>query len=71
MNLKLKLIADWHQAWKWLSVQFIAMAGAVQLALLSFPDMLRAYVPDSWMHVIVLGLLAAAVLGRIVDQPKS
>lgn len=64
----MKLIEDWHHAWKWLSVQFVAAAGAVQLALLSFPEVLRAYIPDSWMHVIVLVLLAAAVVGRLVDQ---
>ena len=68
MNLKLKLIADWHQAWRWLSVQFIAVAAALQASLLMFPDVIRTYIPDGWMHVIVIAILAAAVLGRLVDQ---
>ena len=66
----MKLIADWHQAWRWLSVQFIAVAAALQLAMLGFPDTMRAYIPESWMHVIAIVLLAAAVLGRLVDQKK-
>lgn len=70
MNLKPKLIADWHQAWRWLSVQFIAVAAALQASLLLFPDVIRAYIPDNWMHVIAISLLAAAVLGRLVDQKK-
>jgi hypothetical protein len=70
MNIKMKLIADWHQAWRWLSVQFIAAAAALQLALLGFPDLLRGYIPESWMHGIAIALLAAAVLGRLVDQKK-
>ena len=32
----MRLIDDWHQAWKWLSVQFIAVAAALQLAMLGF-----------------------------------
>ncbi len=66
----MKLIADWHQAWRWLSMQFIAVAAALQASLLLFPDVIRAFVPDSWMHGIALTLLAAAVLGRLVDQKK-
>jgi hypothetical protein len=67
----MKLIDDWHKAWKWFSVQLIAAAGTAQLALLAFPDALKHYIPESWMHAIVLALLAAAVLGRLVDQPKA
>ncbi len=70
MNIKLKLIADWHQAWRWLSVQFIAVAAALQASLLIFPDAIRTYIPDTCMHAIAIVLLAAAVLGRLVDQKK-
>ena len=64
----MRLIDDWHQAWKWFSMQFVAAAGALQVALLSFPEVLRAYVPNNVMHIMVLVLLAAAVVGRLVDQ---
>lgn len=64
----MKLVEDWHKCWRWLSVQFIAAAGATQLALVAFPDALRSYIPDQVMHVLAIALLVAAVLGRLIDQ---
>jgi len=68
---RVELIQDWHRCWRWLSVQFVALASVVQIALLSFPDALRAYLPESWLHTITIGLLVAAVVGRLVDQDKK
>ncbi len=67
----MKLIDEWHQAWRWFSVQIIAVAGAFQAAVLLFPAEMRAYLPEPVMHGIALTLLAAAVLGRLVDQKKA
>lgn len=67
----MKLVADWKQAWKWLSVRFVALAAAVQASLLAFPETLTAYIPANWLHVVVIVLLAASVIGRLVDQPKA
>lgn len=64
----MKLVHDWKSAWKWLSVQFVAAAGAVQLSVLAFPDTLRQYLPDWLTHVLAVLLLIAAVVGRLVDQ---
>ena len=64
----MKLVDDWHRAWRWFSMQFIAAAGATQLALLAFPDTLRSYIPDSVTHAVAVALLVAAVLGRLIDQ---
>ena len=67
----MKLVDDWKSAWKFLSVQFVAAAGSVQLAVLAFPDTLRQYLPDWMTHLVAVLLLAAAVLGRLVDQKRS
>ncbi|HKU64452.1 MAG TPA: hypothetical protein VJQ06_05290 [Rhizomicrobium sp.] len=67
----MKLVDNWRQSWKWFSVQFVAAATAVQLSVLAFPDSMRAWLPDWLMHVLAVVLLAAAVLGRLVDQKKS
>ncbi len=67
----MRLVDDWKSAWKWLSVQFVAAAGSVQLAVLAFPDTLRQYLPDWVTHLVAVGLLAAAVLGRLVDQKAT
>ena len=67
----MKLVPNWKSAWKWLSVQFVAAAGAVQLSVLAFPDSMRGWLPDWLTHLLAVGLLLAAVLGRLVDQNKA
>ena len=67
----MKLVDNWRQSWKWFSVQFVAAATAVQLSVLAFPDSMRAWLPDWLMHVLAVVLLAAAALGRLVDQKKT
>ena len=67
---RMKLVTNWKSAWKWFSVQFVAAAGAVQLSVLAFPDTVRAWLPDWLTHVLAMALLAAAVLGRLVDQKR-
>jgi len=67
---RMKLVDDWKSAWKWFSVQFVAAAGAVQLSVLAFPDSMRAWLPDWLTHLLAVGLLMAAVFGRLVDQKK-
>lgn len=64
------LVPNWKSAWKWFSMQMIALAGAVQIAVLAFPAEIKAWLPDSVTHWTAAGLLGAAVLGRLVDQSK-
>ena len=64
----MKLVWDWKQAWKWASIQFIAISASLQLALLAFPQDIRAYLPDWLTHALAITLLAAAALGRITAQ---
>lgn len=65
---KHKLIWNWKSAWKWASVQFIALGAAVQLALLAFPADLRAYLPDWATHGVVLFCFGAAAYGRVTTR---
>lgn len=65
---RVKLIADWRNGWRWLSVQFIALAAVLQTALITFPDELRQYVPAGYMKTAVMLCLAGAFLGRFVNQ---
>jgi hypothetical protein len=64
----MRLVRGWKSAWKWLSVQFVAAAGTVQLSVLAFPETIRQYLPDWLTHVLAVVLLAGDVLGRLVDQ---
>jgi hypothetical protein len=59
----MKLVPNWRNAWKWFSVQLVALAGTTQLAVLAFPSELKQYLPDWLTHALALVLLTAAVLG--------
>lgn len=69
--LKIKLVPGWQSAWKWISMQLIALAGTVQLSVLAFPDTMKTWLTDKETHYIALFLLVAAVLGRLVAQPPK
>lgn len=70
MEQPMKLVDNWRHAWKWLSVQLIAIAGAIQLSIIALPDKFTAWIPDAWAHGLTLFILASAVLGRLKDQTK-
>ena len=67
----MQLVKDWRYAWKWFSIHCIVAAGAVQAAVMSFPATLQQYLPDWILHYVALGLLGAAVAGRMIDQPPK
>ena len=78
--LKGKLVADWRSSWKWLSVQFAALASLVIGWLLAYPETilqtlnmlpseLRPWCPPA----LSFGLFAVVVLARLWKQghPKK
>lgn len=67
----MKLLDNWKDAWKWFSVQLVAVAGTIQLTVLAFPDELKGWLPDWATHALALGVLGMAVFARLIDQKKS
>ena len=64
----MKLIANWKRAHRYLSTQAMLLAGGVQGAWVAIPDDLRNSVPH-WIPQGVTGvLLAAGIVGRVIDQ---
>ena len=63
---KLELVEDWRQGMRWLSVQFIALAAAIQAVLVAFP--LNNFIPPAYMKAAVVICLIGAFLGRFVKQ---
>lgn len=66
----MKLIANWKKAWRMLSVQAMALAGAVQGAWMFIPGDMRSSIPESTVQMVTMALLVLGVVGRLVDQPK-
>lgn len=62
------LVSNWRKAWRWLSMQLLALAAAAQLAWETLPPDALAVIPPDWRGYITLGLVLAAMLGRVVDQ---
>lgn len=65
----MKLVPNWRQAWKWASVQIAIVGGAMQAAILAFPD-LKDWLGDTITHLAGLMMLVGLVAARLVDQSK-
>jgi hypothetical protein len=60
----MKLVPNWQKAWKWFSVQAIALAALWETIPLEAKVVLEP-TTQSW---ITLGLLVLAGVGRMIDQ---
>ena len=67
----MKLIEGWKSAYRFISVQAMLVAGAIQGAWLFVPDDLRASIPQTWLQGITLMLMVAGVAGRLVKQKET
>ena len=64
------LVSDAKQAWKWLSVQILALIAGAQ-GLLIFVPTLKDYIPANVWHGVMSALAVLAIVGRIINQaPK-
>ena len=64
----MKLIDNWRCAWRFLSVQAMSLALAVQATWLSLPDDLRAQVPLWVTAGVTAFLLVTGLIGRLFQQ---
>lgn len=64
----MKLVPNARRAWKWFSMQMMALAATAQVAWESLPADALAVIPMDWRGYITLGLVVAAMLGRLIDQ---
>lgn len=64
----MKLIKDARRAWRFFSVQAMAVAGAMQGAWLAMPPDLQARVPGDIVDAMTVAILALGIVGRLVDQ---
>lgn len=67
----MKLVDDAAKAWKWISVQAMLWAGAIQGAWAAFGDDMKQNVPHWLVTTLTLGLLAIGIGGRLVKQPSK
>ena len=64
----MKLIDEAKHAWKMLSMQAMAAAGALQIGWTQLPDDLKASIPHQWVSYATTALLVIGMVGRLVKQ---
>lgn len=66
----MKLIDNWQSAWKWLSVNCMVVAAAIQGAWIYIPEDMRMDIPQHLVGIITIFLLILGVIGRLTKQVK-
>lgn len=66
----MKLIKDWRQAWRWFSLQAMALAAAIQGVWIQLPPDLKDSIDPSWVSAATVAVLILGGIGRLVDQPN-
>lgn len=66
----MKLVEDWKDAWRWLSVRAMVLALALQAGWNMLDDAQRASLPQWLVTALTAGVLALGIAGRLVDQRK-
>lgn len=69
--MKIHLVEDWRNAWRWVSVNCMVLAGALQTAWLVLDADQRASLPPYSVTVLTIAILACGVIGRLTKQNVS
>ena len=64
----MKLVPNWKNAWRWFSVQSMAISGGALASWAMLPDDLKAALPAEWVAGFSGGVLVLGIIGRLVDQ---
>ncbi len=64
------LIEEWRGAWRWFSLQAMALTAALQAGWAALPDDLKSHVPERLVTAISIGLLLLGIAGRLVKQER-
>lgn len=68
----MKLISEWRQAHKWLSVQIPIVGGAVLASYACLPEDWKAAIPHWVIVSSAITFLFGGALGRVIEQqPKK
>jgi anti-sigma-K factor RskA len=66
----MKLIENWRDAWRFYSVQALAVIAALPIVWASLPPEWQAEVPGEWIKVMVVVVAVSGILGRVLQQPN-
>lgn len=64
----MRLVDNARNAWRWFSVQAMALAVVIEGAWMGIPPDLKSRIPETWADAVVMGLLVLGIVGRMVKQ---
>jgi len=67
----MKLVDEAKSAWRWFSMQAMALVVVVQAAWAGIPDDLKQHFPTWMVTALSIGLLVFGIGGRLVRQDKK
>ena len=63
----MKLVNNAREAWRWYSVQALAVAAALQGGWMALDD-LQSRVPDWCVDTLTIAILISGIIGRLIPQ---
>lgn len=67
----MKLVDDWKNAWKWVSVHAFLVLAALPLVWLQLPQDVKNMLPEAWRPWVLTAIAIGGILGRIKDQKDA
>lgn len=62
------IVEDWREAYKWISVNCMTMAAAIQGTWVYIPPEMKSTIPPNLVSGVTIGLLVLGVGGRFFKQ---
>jgi hypothetical protein len=65
------LVADFKDAWRWFSMQAMALGGVLTAAWMCIPESLKQQAPEWLTTGAVIAIFACGIIGRLIAQPGA
>ena len=69
--MRVRLVAGVRRAWRWWSVQSMALVVAIQAGWQAMPDDMASRIPDAWVTGLSITVLVLGIMGRLVRQDDA
>lgn len=66
----MRLVPDWRSAWRWFSVQALAILAVLPVVWATLPPDIKALIPAKYGLYIAAAVALAGIAGRLIDQNK-
>ncbi|QHM71369.1 hypothetical protein [Mixta intestinalis] len=68
MTMKLKLVKDWPDWWRWHSTKALVLLGLLPTVWLEMPPEWKAMIPASWLQAASFIIMLLGMFSRITRQ---